>query len=59
LSEEVCELAGRVAPHHALRTLDAVHLATWQVARRIDPELELLTADRRLAAAAGVEPVAG
>lgn len=49
LSPEVCELAGRVAPGTLLRTLDALHLATFVLARRELPGLELLTADQRLA----------
>lgn len=57
ISAEVAELAGRIAPASPLRSLDAIHLATWQIARRLAPELHLLTADRRLAAAAGVEAV--
>jgi hypothetical protein len=45
----VCDLAALVAPSRALRTLDALHLATWLVARReFGPELGLLTADARL-----------
>lgn len=57
ISAEIAELAGRIAPASPLRSLDAIHLATWQIARRLAPELDLLTADRRLAAAAGVEAV--
>jgi predicted nucleic acid-binding protein len=53
LTPEVCELAAHVAPRLALRTLDALHLATYSLARRrFGEELALLTADRRLEAAA-------
>jgi predicted nucleic acid-binding protein len=52
LTPAVCELAGRVAPETALRTLDALHLATFVLARREISGLELLTADHRLAEAA-------
>lgn len=55
ISAEIGDLAGRIAPTSLLRSLDAIHLATWQIARRLAPELELLTADKRLAAAAGVD----
>ncbi len=53
LTTQVCELAGRVAPTKSLRTLDALHLSTYLLARRHIEGLELLTEDRRLAEAAG------
>jgi predicted nucleic acid-binding protein len=52
LSLGVCELASHVAPDHNLRTLDALHLATFLMARRRIEGLELLTADERLEEAA-------
>lgn len=55
LTRAVCDLAAQVAPARALRALDALHLATFVLARRRIEALELLTADERLeAAAAGV-----
>lgn len=48
----VCELASRVAPGKALRALDALHLATFLLARRQIEGLELLTVDHRLEEAA-------
>ena len=54
LDRGVCDLARSVAPGTSLRTLDALHLATFQLARRRLEGLELLTADERLRAAAGV-----
>lgn len=56
ISSEVALLAERVAPGSPLRSLDAIHLATWQLARGYEPDLALLTSDLRLAAAAGIEP---
>jgi predicted nucleic acid-binding protein len=53
LSPAVCDLASLVAPDHPLRTLDALHLATFVIARRRIEGLELLTADDRLRQAAG------
>ena len=53
LTESVCELASHVAPGKALRTLDALHLATFLTARRRIEGLELLTVDRHLKEAAG------
>ena len=53
LTTQVCELAERVAPTKALRTLDALHLSTYLLARRHIEGLEMLTEDRRLAEAAG------
>jgi predicted nucleic acid-binding protein len=52
LSPAVCDLAAQVAPDRPLRTLDALHLATFLVARRRIEGLELVTADGRLQAAA-------
>ncbi len=53
LTTQVCELAQRVAPTKSLRTLDALHLSTYLLARRHIEGLELLTEDQRLAEAAG------
>ncbi|MHB8382210.1 MAG: type II toxin-antitoxin system VapC family toxin [Candidatus Binataceae bacterium] len=53
LTAPVCEMAGRVAPGKALRTLDALHLATFVLARERIAGLELLTADQRLQEATG------
>jgi predicted nucleic acid-binding protein len=52
LTGSVCELAAQVAPLRPLRTLDALHLATYMLARRRIDDLSLLTADARLEAAA-------
>jgi predicted nucleic acid-binding protein len=52
LSPAVCDLASLAAPDKALRTLDALHLATFLIARRRIEGLELLTADQRLEDAA-------
>lgn len=52
LTPAVCDLAATIAPARPLRTLDALHLATYLLARRRLGEVELLTVDRRLAEAA-------
>lgn len=52
LTPAVCDLAGHVAPLHPLRTLDALHLATYVLARRYLEGLELITTDDRLRQAA-------
>jgi predicted nucleic acid-binding protein len=52
LTPLVCELACQVAPAKPLRTLDALHLATYLLARRRIAGLELLSADHRLLDAA-------
>jgi predicted nucleic acid-binding protein len=52
LTPAVCETARRVAPSKQLRTLDALHLATFVLARQRIGDLELVTADERLQAAA-------
>ena len=53
LTPSICRSAAEIAPHHRLRTLDALHLATWLEARRRLGEVELVTTDRRLEEAAG------
>ncbi len=52
LTPEVCDLAASVAPSRPVRTLDALHLATYLLARRRLGEVDLITADRRMAEAA-------
>ncbi|HSA81367.1 MAG TPA: type II toxin-antitoxin system VapC family toxin [Geminicoccaceae bacterium] len=52
LSVAMCELAALLAPDRLLRTLDALHLATFLLARGRIEGLELLTADQRLEDAA-------
>jgi predicted nucleic acid-binding protein len=52
LTPAVCEAARRVAPNKLLRTLDALHLATFVLARQRIGDLELVTTDERLRAAA-------
>jgi predicted nucleic acid-binding protein len=51
ISREVCDLAGQIAPGSRLRSLDAIHLATFEIFRRLDPSAEILTYDDRLRAA--------
>ncbi|MBI4011429.1 MAG: type II toxin-antitoxin system VapC family toxin [Candidatus Rokubacteria bacterium] len=52
ITPTVCDTASTVAPAKPLRALDAIHLATFVLARRRIPELELLTVDERLQNAA-------
>lgn len=52
LSREVCALAELVAPSLLVRTLDALHPATFGLARREIEDLRLLTTDGRLQRAA-------
>lgn len=52
LTPAVCDLAASIAPATALRTLDALHLAIYMLARRRLGAVELLTTDRRLQEAA-------
>lgn len=53
LTAPVCEMARRVGPGKALRTMDALHLATFVLARERIAGLELLTTDIRLQKAVG------
>jgi predicted nucleic acid-binding protein len=52
VSRAVCDLASRLMPSKPLRTLDALHLATFLMARGRIEGLELLAADKRLEDAA-------
>ncbi|MGO9453259.1 MAG: type II toxin-antitoxin system VapC family toxin [Candidatus Binataceae bacterium] len=54
LTPSVCEMARQVAPAKSLRTLDALHLATFVLAREKIAGSELLTVDDRLREALGV-----
>jgi hypothetical protein len=51
MTRSVCEMARQVAPTKLLRTLDALHLATFVLARERIEGLELITVDDRLRAA--------
>ncbi|MBI4612701.1 MAG: type II toxin-antitoxin system VapC family toxin [Planctomycetes bacterium] len=51
LTRAICDAASHVAPQKPLRTLDALHLATFLAARRLIDGLEMLTVDARLLAA--------
>ena len=53
ITSQACDLAERVAPTRSLRTLDALHLSTYLIARRHIEGLEFLTENQRLADAAG------
>lgn len=54
ITAPICDLAASVAPTRPLRTLDAIHLATYLTARRRLGDVALLTADRRLEEAAAL-----
>jgi len=51
LTASVCERARQVAPAKSLRTLDALHLATFVMARQRIGDVELVTTDQRLRSA--------
>lgn len=53
ITREVGDLAAHVAPHLALRTLDAIHVATFLLAARKVENLEMLSTDDRVRAAVG------
>lgn len=55
LTREVCDRAQVVASRSILRSLDALHLATFSLARREIEGLQLLTADERLRSASEAE----
>lgn len=51
ITREICDLAGRIAAASRIRSLDAIHLATFEWLRRQAPSSEILTYDERLQAA--------
>jgi len=52
ITRSICDHAAVVAPRTGLRTLDAIHLATFlEARRRLGAELHLLTTDARMRAA--------
>jgi predicted nucleic acid-binding protein len=52
VTRAICDHASVVAPTTGLRTLDAIHLATFlEARRRLGGEIELLTTDDRLKSA--------
>ncbi len=48
ITRQICDLAGTVAPRSRLRSLDAIHLATYLRVKEIDPDIEFLTFDERI-----------
>jgi hypothetical protein len=48
VTREICDLAGRIAPRSRLRSMDAIHLATYFRVKELDPDIELLTFDQRI-----------
>jgi predicted nucleic acid-binding protein len=53
LTRAVCKEAKEMAPHSALHTLDALHLATFFAVKRKLPLAKLLSLDARMLDAAG------
>jgi predicted nucleic acid-binding protein len=50
ITGEICDRAGRIAPGSRLRTLDAIHLATYFRVKELDPMVEMLSFDDRIKA---------
>jgi len=48
MTRDICDLAGRIAPRSRLRSLDAIHLATYFRIKELDPDIEILTRDERI-----------
>jgi predicted nucleic acid-binding protein len=48
MTRDICELAARIAPRSRLRSLDAIHLATFHRLRQLAPDATMLTFDQRL-----------
>lgn len=48
ITREICDLAGQIAPGSRLRSLDAIHLATYRILKAVHPELKMLAFDERL-----------
>ena len=45
VTQQICEQAGRIAPRSRLRSLDAIHLATFYWIKELEPTIEMLTFD--------------
>ncbi len=54
ITREVCDLAAQVTPHLALRSLDAIHVATFLLAVRKTEDLQMLSTDVHVRAALGL-----
>ncbi len=48
VTQEICDQAGRIAPRSRLRSLDAIHLATYLTIKELEPSIEMLTFDERI-----------
>lgn len=48
MTRDICDLAGRIAPRSRLRSLDAIHLASYFRIKELDPGIEILTCDERI-----------
>ncbi|MBI4406173.1 MAG: PIN domain-containing protein [Deltaproteobacteria bacterium] len=48
ITRDICDLAARLAPNAELRTLDAIHLATFLKAKQFEPRLKILSCDKRI-----------
>ena len=48
IDQKVCDLATRISPKSRIRSLDAIHLSTYQILRQHDPAIEMLTCDDKI-----------
>jgi uncharacterized protein len=48
ITQHICEQAGRIAPRSRIRSLDAIHLATFFWIKELEPTIEMLTFDERI-----------
>lgn len=48
ISKTICDRASKVSPDAHLRTLDAIHLATYWMLKAEEPGLEMITLDARI-----------
>lgn len=48
LTRDICDLAGQIAPFSRLRSLDAIHLASYYKLKRYIPDLKMITFDKRI-----------
>jgi predicted nucleic acid-binding protein len=48
ITEKICKLAGEIAPKVRLRSLDAIHIASYTEAKKHLPDLQFITLDDRL-----------
>jgi len=48
ISKDICDLAAIISPKKTLRSLDALHIATFLLAKQNFPQLKMISCDKRI-----------